>query len=67
MEFIEGDKVWVYYGLPEIGKTFKLLPRFDGPYEVIKRLDNVIYRVKKGDKIVVAHVQRLLKYYEWEN
>ena len=28
----EGDLVWVYFGLPEKGKTHKLLSRFDGPY-----------------------------------
>jgi len=67
VEFMEGEKVWVYFGLPETGKTFKLLPRFDGPYEIIRQLDNVTYRVKKGDKMVVAHVQRLLKFHEWEN
>ena len=66
IEFKEGELAWVFFGLPEAGKTYKLLPKFQGPYEVIKRLDAVTYRLKKDDKIIVAHVQRLLKYFTWE-
>ena len=66
MEFGLGDLVWVYFGLPEAGKTFKLLPRFDGPYEVVAKLDAVTYRLRKDEKIIVAHVQRMLKYHQWE-
>ena len=58
--------MWVYFGLTVIGKTHKLLPRFDGPYQIINKLDNVTYRVKRDNKIQVAHVQRLIKYHEWE-
>ena len=60
--FKEGDLVWVYFGHPEKGKTHKLLPRFDGPYQIINKLDNVTYRVKRDKQIIVTHVQRLLKY-----
>ena len=66
VEFGIGDPVWVYFGLPEAGKTTKLLPRFDGPYEVISKLDSVTYRLKKDEKVVVAHVQRLIKFHKWE-
>ena len=67
IEFNTGELVWVYFGLPETGKTQKLLPRFEGPYTVIQKLDTVIYRVQKDKKIVVAHVQRLLKFKKWES
>jgi hypothetical protein len=50
IKFSIQDLTWVYFGLPETGKNFKLLPRFDGSYEIIRQLDNVTYRVKKGDK-----------------
>ena len=33
---------------------------------IIQQLDAVTYRLKKEEKIVVAHVQRLLPYHEWE-
>ena len=67
IEFNLGDLVWVYFGLPEAGKTQKLLPRFDGPYTVTQKLDPVIYRVQKDKKIIVAHVQRLLRFKKWES
>ena len=35
IEFNEGEKIWVYFGLPEAGKTQKLLPRFDGPCVIL--------------------------------
>ena len=44
----------------------KLLRRFEGPYRVESQLDNVTYRLKKEEKIIVAHVQIMLRYYEWE-
>ena len=61
-----GDLVWVYFGLPVVGKTTKLLPRFQGPYEVTAQLDSVTYRLKKDEKLIVAHVQRLIPFHEWE-
>ena len=49
-----------------IETQIKLLRRFEGPYRVESQLDNVTYRLKKEEKIIVAHVQRMLRYYEWE-
>jgi len=66
IEFKEGELAWVYFGLPIAGKTYKLLPRFEGPFKVLKKLDAVTYRLQKDDKVIVAHVQRLLKYHVWE-
>jgi hypothetical protein len=36
IEFKEGDLAWVYFGLPIAGKTYKLIPRDDGPFKVVK-------------------------------
>ena len=66
IKFAIGDLTWVYFGTPVAGKTYKLLPRFIGPYTIIQQLDAVTYRLKKEEKIVVAHVQRLLPYHAWE-
>ena len=66
IKFQIGEKVWVYFGNPITGKTFKLLPRFEGPYVVTSQLDKVTYRLKKGEEVMVAHVQRMLRYHEWE-
>ena len=60
-----GDLVWVHSSLPKLGLTQKLLPRFEGPYEVIERLDQVTYRVQNETRTFPTHVQRMLPYYEW--
>ena len=65
--FDEGELVWVYFGLPETGKTKKLLPRFDGPFIILSKLDHVTYRLQKDKRIIVAHVQRLLRFHKWES
>ena len=66
IKFAIGDLTWVNFGTPVAGKTYKLLPRFIGPYTIIQQLDAVTYRLKKEEKIVVANVQPLLPYHAWE-
>ena len=48
-------------------KTYKLLPRFEGFFEIMKRLDAVKCSLKNDYKLKVSHVHRLLKYFVWEN
>ena len=43
-----------------------MLSRFDGPYQIINKLEGETNRVKRDNKIVVAHLQRLIKYHDWE-
>ena len=65
IQFQIGDKVWVHFGLPQPGLTTKLLPRFEGPFEVIEKLDSVTYRVMDDNRVFPSHVQRMLPYYKW--
>jgi hypothetical protein len=37
----------------------------NGPYTVTQKLDPVINRVHKDKKIIVVHVQRLLRFKKW--
>ena len=67
VEFKEGALVWIHFHLQEANKTHKLLPRFEGPYKVIKKIDQVTYRVQNDRRNFMVHVQRMLPYYEWEN
>ena len=67
IQFNIGDQVWVYFGQPRARKTQNLLPRFEGPFTVIHRLDSNTYRVQKDNKLIVAHVQRLLRFHKWES
>ena len=66
VDFKIGSAVWVHFGLPEVGLTHKLLPRFDGPYEILEKLDQVTYRVTDQARMFPVHVQRMLPYYTWE-
>lgn len=50
IEFKEGDLVLVYTPTTQKGLTKKFLATWTGPYEIIKRLGNVTYRVKKRRK-----------------
>jgi hypothetical protein len=63
VEFKIGDLVWVHFYLPEVGKTHKLLAKFDGPYKVLEKVNSVSYRVTNDKRCFIAHVQRLLPYY----
>jgi hypothetical protein len=67
VKFEEGALVWIHFHLPEANKTHKLLPRFEGPYKVIKKIDAVTYRVQNEHRSFMVHVQRMLPYYEWES
>ena len=49
-----------------MGKTHKLLPKFNGPFEVIEEINPVSYRVQNEKKVFLAHVQRLLPYNAWD-
>lgn len=62
VEFNVGDLVMVYWPIPKAGLSQKLLPRWDGPYEIKSRLGKWTYRIKKRERIFSVHVQRLRKY-----
>jgi hypothetical protein len=60
----EGDPVWVYYPHPKPGLSRKLFRNWSGPYVISKKINDVLYRVKrsprhKGD---VIHHNRLKLY-----
>jgi transposase InsO family protein len=56
VEFDLGDEVLVLFDAPVKGP---LVPRWEGPFEVIRKLDSVTYRIQNNDKIMAIHVQRL--------
>ena len=69
VQYKEGDKVRVHYPIPESeGLKYKLGVRWRGPFVVVKKLDNVTYRVRKDEmhqiKTMPVHVQRLKPYEE---
>ena len=64
-EFQENDLVWFYNPQRRIGKSPKLQQDWEGPYRIIKKINDVIYRIQKGPrtKMKVIHVDRLAKYF----
>ena len=61
----------IFFPVAKKSLSQKLLPKYDGPFRVIKQLDQVTFRVqstKPGEekRIFVTHVQRLLKYKAFE-
>lgn len=68
VEFTPGEQVKIFYPKRQIGKSEKLLLKWDGPFYVIKKLNDVNYEIRKGNKpnckTEVVHVSRILPYYE---
>ena len=65
IEFQVNEEVMLFWPVRKVGFTQKLLPRWDGPYRIVKRLSPVTYRIEKGNKNLVVHVQRLRHYEPW--
>ena len=63
-KFAEGDNVWFYNPKRRKGKCPKLQRDWEGPYEVIKCLNDVVFRIRKGlnGKPKVVHGDRLWPY-----
>ena len=63
--FQEGDLVWLYNPRRRRGRSPKLQQDWEGPYSVIKRINDVVYRIQKGARarMKVVHVDRLARYH----
>lgn len=73
-QFSAGDLVWYYYPKRKKGLSPKLRSNWEGPYVVVKRLNDLIYRIKLSSraKPKVVHRNHLWKYggskkAEWYN
>ena len=70
IKFEIGDMVMVFIPATTTGLSYKLLSHWEGPYEVLNRINAVTYRIKvvKGHKIELraVHVQQLKKYKPWQ-
>lgn len=61
----EGDHVWLYNPKKKKGLSPKLQSDWDGPYLVLRRINDVVYRIRRigKKKSKVVHSDRLAKYY----
>jgi transposase InsO family protein/predicted aspartyl protease len=59
-----GDRVWLFDPKRRRGLSPKLQNQWDGPYEIVKRINDVVYRVRKmpRGKAKVVHFNRLTPY-----
>ena len=64
ISFKEGDQVWLYNPQRKKDRSPKLQRDWEGPYRVIKKINDVVYRIQKGPrlKMKVVHSNRLAKY-----
>lgn len=65
MNFKIDDLVMVYFPVAQRSLSQKLLPKYEGPFRIINKLDSVTFRVQSVEnkrRIFVVHVQRMLKY-----
>ncbi|GBM11198.1 Retrovirus-related Pol polyprotein from transposon 297 [Araneus ventricosus] len=62
--FKEGDQVWMYNPKRRRGLSPKLQQNWEGPYTIVKKLNDVIYRVQRSPnaKPKVIHINRLTPY-----
>ncbi|GBN38653.1 hypothetical protein AVEN_263854-1 [Araneus ventricosus] len=62
--FKEGDLVWMYNPKRRKGLSPMLQQNWEGPYTVVKKLNDVVYRVQRSPnaKPKVIHINRLAPY-----
>ncbi|GBN52972.1 hypothetical protein AVEN_47392-1 [Araneus ventricosus] len=62
--FKEGDLIWMYNPKRRRGLSPKLQQNWEGPYTIVKKLNDVIYRVQRSPnaKPKVIHINRLTPY-----
>ncbi|GFS52646.1 retrovirus-related Pol polyprotein from transposon 412 [Trichonephila clavipes] len=63
-QFKEGDKVWFYNPTRRKGLSPKLQSHWDGPYTILKIINDVVIRIRKStnSKPRVVHYDRLAPY-----
>ncbi|KAI5738489.1 hypothetical protein M8J77_007742 [Diaphorina citri] len=66
IDFQVGDLVWLYNPKRRKGHSPKLQQNWEGPDNVITRINDVVYRIRKGSKgkFKVVHLDRLAPYLE---
>jgi hypothetical protein len=62
--FQEGDRVWLYRPTRTRGRSPKLQSAWEGPYKVITRIIDVVYRIQRHprSRMMVVHLDRLVPY-----
>ena len=64
--FAINDKVWIYHSVRKKGVSSKLQDKWEGPFIIAERINNVLYRMKNmpNRRADVVHVDKLKPYNE---
>jgi len=67
--FEAGQKVWLFNPRRIKGRTFKIQSNWEGPYEVVRRLNDVVYCIRESNrhKNKIVYLDRLAPFYERED
>jgi hypothetical protein len=60
----EGSRVWLYHPTRTKGKSLKLQSSWEGLYEVVTRIDDVLYRIQRNtrSRLMVVQLDQLAPY-----
>lgn len=61
VSFQEGDWVWVHEPRRTVGRCPKLQPQWTGPWTVLQKRNDVLYRVQLGRAKKLIHVNRIAR------
>jgi hypothetical protein len=48
----QGDRVWLYRPTRTKGKSPKLQSSWEGPYKLVTRINDVVYRIQKNPRTI---------------
>jgi len=68
LNYKQGQKVWLFNPHRKLGRAPKLQSNWEGPFEVVKRLNDVVYCIRKSSKHKnkIVHLDRLATFHERE-
>jgi transposase InsO family protein len=62
-QYEEGELVWLFNPQRKIGKSPKLQKCWSGPFKIVKKLNDILYQIRKRDKLKVVHYNNLKRYH----
>jgi len=66
VDYEPGQKVWFHNPRKIVSRVPKLQSNWEGPYEIVRKLNNVVYCIRKSSrhKNKIVHSDRLVSYCE---
>lgn len=53
-----GDRVWLYAPKRRVGRCPKLQNDWEGPYEIVEVMNEVLYRIRRSGKVKIQTIHR---------